>query len=283
MAALDGPRASGPDRLRQLAPGVWITTGRTVVIEGPTGLAVVDPGDEPWGPVADDIDRLRRTTGRDVAWIALTHGHPDHIANLGRARAMAPAARVVAHPGNPAAPDLAVPARSPAPWGGEIIPCPGHSPWGDDLVFLLPAPRILLSGDLVQPKGEAWDEPFYPSPYPFFTDGDRYVASLDLLLDLPLETLVTGHREVRTGPAARGWVALTRRAILAVRDAVAAWRGQEDLGCAAPEIFRALCRDRGIPQDAVAIRMSGRPSAFERFDLPGIAYYWARRDHRPGP
>ncbi len=282
MASLNGPRAPCPAGLRQLAPGVWVTTGRAVVVEGQAGLAVVDPGDEPWGPVADDIDRLRRATGQDVRWIALTHGHPDHVANLDRARDLAPSARIVAHQASPAAPNLPIPVRGPVPWGGEVIPCPGHSPWGDDLAFWLPAPRVLLSGDLVQPKGEAWDDPFYPSPYPFFTDGDRYVASLDLLLDLPVETLVTGHREVRTGPAARGWVALTRRAILAVRDAVASWRGAEDLGCAAPEIFRALCRARRIPPDAVAARLSGRPSAFERFDLPGIAYYWARRGHRPG-
>ncbi len=276
MVALNGPRDPCPPGLRQPAAGVWVTTGRAVVIEGPGALAVVDPGDEPWAPVAADIDAVRHKTGKDVAWIAVTHGHPDHIANLDRARAAAPAARVVAHAASPVAPDLAVAARSPAPWGGEVIPCPGHSPWGDDLAFWLPASQTLLSGDLVQPKGEAWDEPFYPSPYPFFTDGDRYVASLDTLLDLPVAILVTGHREVRTGPAARRWVAVTRRAILAVRDAVAAWTGPGSLDAAAPEIYRTLCRDRSIPPRIVAERMAGRPSAFERFDRPGIAYYWAR-------
>ena len=46
--ALTGPADTLGPGLHRLAPGVWLTDGRTVVVEGDNGLALVDPGDEPW-------------------------------------------------------------------------------------------------------------------------------------------------------------------------------------------------------------------------------------------
>ncbi len=282
----------GPGR-RELAPGVWITSGRAAVLEGGDHLAVVDPGDEPagtasspLGPLADVL-ALVGQTGKPVRWVLVTHGHPDHVANLAVFReALGPGLRVAAHPGGPADPDEPVDAVRALPAGPGVlaIPTPGHSPRGDDLSFWAEAPPVLFPGDLVQPKGESWEEAFYPSPWVCFRDGDTYRRSLDSLLALPFRTLVTGHREVRVGDGARRWVELTRRAIERVEAEVAAWPGPEDLAAAGEAIFRKLAAERGIPPDLVRRRLSPGPdgvSPFARFDLPGVAYFWGRRPPRP--
>lgn len=69
-------------------------------------------------------------------------------------------------------------------------------------------------------------------------------------------------------------------AIEAVAEAVARWNGPGDLAVAGPAIYRALARQRGLPEETIAARLAsspGHPSAFERYDLPGISHYWRRR------
>lgn len=295
MAGLRGPEDRLGPGIHPLGPGAWVTSGRAVVLEGGDHLALVDPGDEPLGvPLRDDrppgllgeLGRLEAETGKRLAWILLTHSHPDHVANLAPVRAAAPGARVVAHARSPLGPDLPVDRRVVLPLGGglEAIPTPGHCAAGDDLSFWRPEGALLLPGDLVQPKGESWERAFYPSPWPFFADPRPYLASLDALLALPSYVLATGHREVRFGDEARAWVALTARAIRRVGEAVATWDGPAGLDGAGPAIFRALAAERGIPPEVIAQRLArpdGLPSAFERFDLPGIAWFWAHRPQSP--
>lgn len=263
-----------------LAPGVWLTRGRAVVLEGRDDLAVVDPGDEPVAP-RDDVQALSVETGKPLRWILITHAHPDHIGNLAAFQGLGPA-KVVAHTRSPVRPDVPVSARTVLAIGSglEAIPTPGHSSWGDDLTFWHPASRIVFSGDLVQPKGEQWTETFYPSPWAFFRDGDTYRESLGKISVLPYEILVTGHREVRTGELARRWVALTIRSIERVREAVLAWDGPDDLTVAGPAIYAQIARERGLPEERIRARLArgaGGSSAFRDFDLPGIAFYWEKR------
>lgn len=286
-----GPEQTVDPKLRRLAEGVWLTCGRTVVLLGINTLALIDPGDEPIlagtraiGPLADALG-LSEATGKPIGLVLVTHAHPDHVANLpaliefARGDPRFSRLKIVAHADSPLRPDLAIATETALEEldGLRAIPLVGHSPYGDDLAFYHQAGRILFSGDIVQPKGESWSETFYPSPYPYFTDGDRYAASLEKLLALPFETLVTGHREVRFHPAGRRWVELTRRAILAVEKEVADWRGPRDPLTAGKAIYRKLCLERGIDEAAIAARMSPEgDSAFDRYDMPGILHYWKR-------
>jgi len=270
----------------RLAEGVWITSGRAAVLEGKDHLAVIDPGDEPCGrkekpegPLADVL-RLICETGKPLRWVLLTHAHPDHVANLPRFRDAGPA-RVLAHAASTERPDVTVSERVSLDLGGglEAIPTPGHSARGDDLTFWAAASGVVFTGDLVQPKGEEWGRTFYPSPYAYFTDGDLYCSSLERIAALPFTALVTGHREIRRGEAGRRWVELTLLSLRRVAEAVSAWNGPEDLRVAGPAIYRSLARERGIPDDAIEARLASFPagrSAFENYDLPGIAYYWTR-------
>ncbi|MDW7708953.1 MAG: MBL fold metallo-hydrolase [Deferrisomatales bacterium] len=286
-----GPEDRLGPGLHTLGPGVWITSGRSVVLEGADHLALVDPGDEPFGnpaaptgPLAE-LRRLERETGKVLSWILVTHSHPDHVANLSVLRAAAPDARVVAHRGGPLEADLSVGRRVWLELGGgvEAIPTPGHSAAGDDLSFWRPEGALLLPGDLVQPKGETWGAAFYPSPWPYFTEPAPYLRSLEGLSRLPFSVLATGHREVRFEAQARAWLELTARAIRRVGEEVARWRGADDLAAAGPAIFRLLAEERGIPASEVARRLAvdGQgTSPFQRFDLPGVTGYWARRCRR---
>jgi glyoxylase-like metal-dependent hydrolase (beta-lactamase superfamily II) len=274
-----GPASGVEPVLTQLAPGVWVTCGRAVALEGPDHLAVIDPGDEPGGPLGD-VRSLLRETGKPLRWILVTHAHPDHVANLASFRQLGPAT-VIAHRSSPLGPDLAVaePTRLDVGGGLEAIPTPGHSAWGDDLTFWLPARRIVFPGDLVQPKGERWEHTFYPSPWAFFRNGDLYRESLGRIAALPFDTLVTGHREIRRGAEGRHWVELAIRCIERVREAVVAWDGDDDLRVAGPAIYRQIARERGIPDELIAARLAADPggtSAFGSYDLPGIEYYWER-------
>ncbi len=285
-----GPASGCEPGPHRLAPGLWLTSGRAAVLEGRRHLAVLDPGDEPAGtraaprgPLADVL-ALVRDTGKPVRWLLVTHAHPDHVANLDLFRhAWQPPPGLVAHAASPLRPEraLATPGPIDDAWGVTAHPTPGHSPWGDDLTFWCAEQQVVFTGDLVQPKGETWGQAFYPSPFPYFTDGDVYARSLERVLALPFTTLVTGHREVRRGASARHWVELTLQALQRVAAAVDAWDGPARLGQAGPAIYRALCRERGIPTGAIDARLAagpaGQPSAFERFDLPGIRYYWERR------
>lgn len=296
----------------ELAPGVWVTSGRAVVVEGEDALCLIDPGDEPMldadneplagGPLANLLALIEQT-GKPLRTVLLTHAHPDHTANLytlqdfARRSGALDKFKLVAHAKSPLTPDMAIPAPTELGAGLIALPTPGHTHWGDDLSFWHPESAILFSGDLVQPKGERWESTFYPSPYPYFTDGDLYIKSLDALLALPFETLVTGHREVRFAPAGRRWVEVTRQAISRVEDEVmkqdgingtgGGTRGLEEAG---PEIYRTLARARGIDEATIGKRLAAGGdevmgniggntggSTFSSFDLPGIRYYWERR------
>ncbi len=278
---LTGPGPSVGPGLVRLEAGLWVTAGRAAVVEGPDHLALVDPGDEPWEAIERDLRRVEAETGKPLRWALVTHAHPDHVANLPLLLRDRPGVRVVAHEASPVAADVRVAGEQRLPEVGPgvlAIPTPGHSDRGDDLAFFVP-PHTLFSGDLVQPKGETWEEAFYPSPYPYFRDGDAYLGSLGRLERLPVDLLVTGHREIRRGAAARAWVRLTRRAIERLRQEALAWEGDEDPLVAGRDVFRRLCRERGIPAEAIEARLrrTNGPSAFERFDLPGFLWAWEIR------
>ncbi|PLX42086.1 MAG: hypothetical protein C0608_03380 [Deltaproteobacteria bacterium] len=246
------------------------------VIEGKETLAVIDPGDEPLttaqGPLAGLYEVIKET-GKPLAEVWITHSHPDHIANLPEIKALFKGLlRVVAHKNSPLKPDAYLPGEG---FRVRCISTPGHSSVNDDLAFYLPDSSILFSGDIVQPKGESWEEAFYPSPWPFFTDGNTYLASLDKLLTLDVSTLVTGHREVRNGDSARAWIEVTRKAIAEVgKRAIKLRMENVPLADAARRIFLELCKERSIPGDIAYRRFSGSPSSFTLYDLPGVEYFY---------
>jgi glyoxylase-like metal-dependent hydrolase (beta-lactamase superfamily II) len=197
--AIDG---SGSARARcVLAPNpspMTLDGTNTWVIAEPGAQAavVVDPGPA-------DETHLRRVAGlataggRRVGQILLTHGHSDHSAGARRLAGLTGAPVRAADPAHRLGGEGLGPGDvvSVAGCDIEVVPTPGHS--GDSVCLLLPADRVLLTGDTVLGRGTtviAGDGAL----------GD-YLASLDRLRALAgsagLTALLPGHGPVLPDPA----------------------------------------------------------------------------------
>lgn len=152
-----------------------------------------------------------RALGRqpeELAFILLTHGHPDHYGSAAALRAET-GARVLAHRGD-AWPDRQgrlqlqygwVPGfSSPIVDGwlhdGLTLPVlgglvsyhtPGHTP--GSVCFFLPQSGVLFTGDTALTDGQYFTRPF---PFPG-TDWRQHQRSLERLGALPVESAFPGH------------------------------------------------------------------------------------------
>lgn len=75
----------------------------------------------------------------------------------------------------------------------RILQTPGHSQQGDDLSFFLPDSRVLFCGDLCQPQGREFHICEGPSPIPFFTNVDDARKSIQNLMEIDFDLLLTAH------------------------------------------------------------------------------------------
>jgi glyoxylase-like metal-dependent hydrolase (beta-lactamase superfamily II) len=75
-----GPYGSGPVTLRAHQSAEYSATVNSWVIETATEVALVDA--QLVMPEAQKVAELVRSTGKKLAWVWVTHGHPDHYAGL---------------------------------------------------------------------------------------------------------------------------------------------------------------------------------------------------------
>lgn len=203
-AVLPGrPRASapsGPVTERTVCvlaanPGPMTLDGTNTWIVSEPGSAeavVIDPGPLDEDHLAD-VQRTVESAGKRVSLTLLSHGHGDHSDALVRfaeltgspVRSQDPAYRIGDH--GLAAGDVIT-------TGGldlRVIPTPGHTE--DSVSFLLPADRVLLSGDTVLGRGTT------VVAHPEGRLGD-YLDSLRALRDLVVKheitTVLPGHGPV---------------------------------------------------------------------------------------
>jgi glyoxylase-like metal-dependent hydrolase (beta-lactamase superfamily II) len=178
--------------LRQLAPDVYAVlgdTGRGVEGRPNAGFVVTAEGVVVIEALASPrqgeqlLRTIRRVTDRPIAWLVLTHHHPDH--HFGTVVLRRAGARVIAHPDKRAlaseggedaliadwvrvvgldamrgfefadSPDRPVTASDTLRLGGKILvishPGSGHSP--GDLLVWLPRERVLFAGDVLVEDG----------------------------------------------------------------------------------------------------------------------------------
>jgi glyoxylase-like metal-dependent hydrolase (beta-lactamase superfamily II) len=209
--------------LRQLAPDVFAVlgdSGRGVegrpnagFIVTTDGVVVIDALASP-GQGEQLLQTIRRVTDRPIAWLVLTHHHPDH--HFGAVVLRKAGARVIAHPdkrtlaseaGEDAmiadwvrvvglaamrgfefadTPDRPVTTADTLRLGGKMIvithPGSGHSP--GDLLVWLPEERVLFAGDVLVEDGVS-----------MVVDGNssELLRVLDMVDGLNARVVVAGH------------------------------------------------------------------------------------------
>jgi glyoxylase-like metal-dependent hydrolase (beta-lactamase superfamily II) len=165
---------------------------------------------------------IRRVTDRPIAWLVLTHHHPDH--HFGAVVLRNAGARVIAHPDKRAlaseggedaliadwvrvvgldamrgfefadSPDRPVTRSDTLRLGGKTLvvthPGPGHSP--GDLVVWLPAERVLFAGDVLVEDGVS-----------MLVDGNSsaLLGALDTVDGMNAAVVVPGHGAIPARPA----------------------------------------------------------------------------------
>jgi glyoxylase-like metal-dependent hydrolase (beta-lactamase superfamily II) len=170
-------------RLTASNPSPMTGAGTNTYLVGTGDVAVVDPGpDEP-----RHLEAIGAVLGQErVAWILVTHAHPDH----------APGAVVLSR--QTGAPVLASPRTlhdgDVLTTGGatiEVLHTPGHT--ADHVCFLLREEQALFSGDMIMSGSTVVIVP---------PDGDMavYLRSLDRLRGLRMARIYPGHGEVIDDP-----------------------------------------------------------------------------------
>lgn len=249
----------------EIAPGVFsvdhrVVEGKNGVLFGERHVLAIDTGSD--ADEGEAVAAFIRARGRQPEWLALTHGHGDHV--LGGAIFVG--AEVFAHANTPAvirkqipgwaevrtrtpgagASNESIAARVPQPTitftdelridlGGRqvhLFHTPGHS--DDSACVYLPGEGILFAGDTV-----------VTGIVPAIGDGSGVAmeASLGRLAELEIEILVAGH-----GPVLHG----ARH--------VCDWLGWQASYLAGVRAFVRESLARGDPADAVA-----DAAGYERF------------------
>jgi glyoxylase-like metal-dependent hydrolase (beta-lactamase superfamily II) len=248
------------ERILAPNPSVFTLEGTNTWIVGRDPSIVIDPGPD----IPDHVDEVARSAGR-IAYVLVTHDHPDHAPGAATfaARVDAPlaAARL---PG-------ADPIRGGASFrAGDVevvaVPTPGHSP--DHVAFWIESERALFTGDAVLGRGTSVIDP---------PEGDlvRYVASLRVMLDLEPRTIYPGHGPVV--PEAREKI----RDYLAHRDErerevlAGLANGPTTIGALAERIYAAY------PPDVLPLARRSVLAHLKKLESEGRAERMGRGDDAP--
>lgn len=190
--------APGVRRLIAPNPSMMTGPGTNTYLLGDDEVAVVDPGPD----IDEHIERIQEVAGGQIAWILVTHTHPDHSPAAARL-ASATGAELIGHaPPHGRHQDLTFePDR--IPWDGDvfeaaefslqIVHTPGHA--SNHLCYLHTGLNWLFTGDHIINGSTVVIDP------PDGNMGD-YLRSLDRLREIEIDTIAPGHGDLIREPRA---------------------------------------------------------------------------------
>jgi glyoxylase-like metal-dependent hydrolase (beta-lactamase superfamily II) len=170
----------GTDRLLgHFAPQVYLV----VADEG----LLIDSGYSDEGSIRCIIDYVNNFAGHRLAYIAITHAHPDHIGGAARLREKT-GAKIILHSNEQTGTvDRVVADGDIISLKGielEVVHTPGHNP--GHICLYIRKDRILFSGDHVLGLGTT-------AIHPPKGDMEQYIDSLRKLLDYDIDLICPGH------------------------------------------------------------------------------------------
>ncbi|OMH24816.1 hypothetical protein BKD30_07345 [Tersicoccus phoenicis] len=169
-----------------LGPDPVTVDVRAHLVPHATGLLLVDTGMDADGAALDaTLDEISATWS-DVSHVVITHGHPDHVGGLDHVRAVAPHARVLAHP-EERVPDAEPLADQQVVGPLRAIATPGHT--AEHLSFLHEDANTLFVGDCLGTVGGRVNR----APRPFTADVDQAERTLHDLLRFRDARMIFAH------------------------------------------------------------------------------------------
>lgn len=197
------PTALSPLVQRIVAPnpGVMTGPGTNTYLVGTNQIAVIDPGP------ADDshIEAILDTAGDRIRWILCTHTHLDHAPGATPLRERTGAEVLAFGPRDELEVDREL--RDGDVVEGDCfritaLHTPGHA--SNHLCYLLEEESLLFSGDHVMNGSTVVIAP---------PDGDMadYLAQLERVSEMPIETIAPGHGDLVSDPSALLGQYLTHR------------------------------------------------------------------------
>lgn len=189
-----------PGVRRLIAPNASMMTGpgTNTYLLGDDEIAVLDPGPD----IDEHVERIQEVAGGPIAWILVTHTHPDHSPAAAKL-ATATGAELLGHapPHGRHQDQTFVPDR--IPWDGDVfeaaefsllvVHTPGHA--SNHLCYLHTDLNWLFTGDHIINGSTVVIDP------PDGNMGD-YLRSLDRLRELEIDTIAPGHGDLIKKPRA---------------------------------------------------------------------------------
>ena len=293
--------------LRELLPGVYFSE-RTTVLEGEEYLFLVEPGYDvvvrgnKGENSLEEFLSLAQKTQKEIHYITFSHSHGDHTGNLPfYLKRISFLKYLIGHTESPIFERLleirligkdqvlGIHEDRTLPLDGHeyrLLCTPGHSFHNDDMTVYCVDKKILFVGDLAQPQGLSYERGDGVSPVPFFYHGEDYLASLEKLLSIDFDLLITGHGEILDKTNGMKFLSVTHQTVKRIKE-LSLEMAEKHPG----EFDATLCEwvydavveernyDRGRAEHRKKRETSYYKSDYEEYDAPGIKFFVYQARH----
>ena len=283
---------------------------RTLLIPGESISILIEPGYDMIisgkfaGSSIEKALNLVEQWNKPLQYIGITHSHGDHIGNLPfyfkrlkqNVQVIVSSESPLVKPpketimGVPQMPFF--PQAQYQPISQDCILCldgiecqiyctPGHSYLLEDISFFFPQNGILYLGDLLQPQGRSYEYSDGVSPVPLFWNGIEYLATLEKLMKIPFQMIITGHGDIYSKEEGLNAIQVTYTSIQKMQFWSAQFYNenpQECLETICIQAYDQIVKERHFDinranQRKTVVNKEFNKTDYECFDRPGLRYF----------